>query len=146
MERNYELEIFDQMIKEVFGNTDFGVELLPAPTKEQFLIRYPKDENGNTIGCFYAEPVLHYNESTGDWYPRIMVGWSCYAIDKEDKPFNKRLARTIAIGRAMKGTSSARMPDRMLEHLSWFLHCAAERLPGNEMMVVGNILGEMDGE
>lgn len=61
------------------------------------IIRYAKDKNGKPIGCVYAQNAA-------------MIGWSLCC--KRDI-FSKKMARTIASGRAMNGTKKE-VPGKLL--------------------------------
>ena len=81
------------------------------------LIRYPKDEDGNRVGCFVAivkDSVTHADDV-------VYIGWSSYNKDHEPKPFNKVMARDIARGRAVKGVTQGKMPDSLKKHVTSFL-------------------------
>jgi hypothetical protein len=78
------------------------------------LIRYPEDSNGNRVGCFYAYAAAEYGRT-------VIIGWSAYNWEDEDRCFSKPLARAIAKGRAIKGETQGRMPDALKMHLTDFL-------------------------
>ena len=98
-------------------NSDY--ELEEENTMQQELIRYPKDTNGQRVGCFYAVVVNTAHEDDG---PTVAIGWSAYNWECEDRPFLKTLARDIARGRAMAGQTKGRMPDELKKHLTNFLY------------------------
>lgn len=95
------------------------------------LIRYPKDEDGNRVGCFVAI------EKGGVVSPEpvVYIGWSSYNKDHEPKPFNKVMARDIARGRARKGVTRSKMPDSLKKHITVFLY-KVNKVFGAESVII----------
>ena len=64
----------------------------------KFLVKYLRDDNKVPLGCVVA---------TKDDDRGIITGWSyCHRLDS----FSRERARTVAIGRALKGKSGHSMP------------------------------------
>jgi len=102
---------------------------------ERELIRYPKDAQGNRVGCFYAAVINHAQEDDG---PHVVVGWSAYNKECEERPFIKTLARDIAWGRLINGTTKGRMPDALKFHLTNFLYAVNTYLKPSRIMIVND--------
>jgi hypothetical protein len=99
------------------------------------LIRYPKGIDGNRIGCLYASIANSANEADG---PTVVIGWSAYNFDDEDRPFLKNIARDIARGRAEAGQTKGRMPDALKMHLTSFLYAVTDAFRPARVVIVND--------
>jgi hypothetical protein len=101
-----------------------------------YVIRYPRDEQGNRIGCFYAEKQTWHDAETQTFTDVTVIGWSAFAIERESGSFNKKRAVEIARGRARAGKTEAHMPDRLKKHITNFLYTANSTLQAAQIIIV----------